>query len=787
MSVRGKIIRSAILSGASLIALPCGAAWAQDAVSADQAASSTVPDAYGDIVVTAQRREQSLQDVPVAISAVNERFLQQRNITSIEQLGNIAPNVKIERGASNSTVAQITIRGATTINPSLTWEPTVGLYLDGVYLGKAQGGFFDVADIARVEVLRGPQGTLYGRNTLAGAINIITQKPTGEFGGKAQISYGNYNYGQMRGTLDLPEFAGFSVKLSGQATMRNGFYKVVDNQVPGVPTAQGRRVKEVDNLDSKSFMAQVRFQPTDTLTFDYAYDYSRVDQKPAYTQPYSVYPGGIFDPSSPAYAFGGAFFPYDKYVNTDRQKNASINTNVFERVRVYGHSLTAALDVGDIGELKSITSYRNVNFDDRLDLDGSPLPLAESARDSHYHSFSQELQLAGKLDRLDYVFGLFYSADKATTINPQTFFAGASQYDSRYGGKTKSFAAFGQVDYRVTDQITLTGGLRLTKERKTITRLYGDLINPANSFGYNLDNLPGGAIPGGLLTPGQIYTTPTAKYSNVSPTIVVSYKPVDEVNIYAKYAKGFKSGGFNGESSDPTELASPYRPEKVDSYELGLKSRLFDNRLTLNVAAFWNESKDLQLSVFTGTGAVSSFVLNAGAARIRGIELEAVARPVDSLTVTGSFAYLDPKYKSFMDGGQNVADNRAFSHAPKYTANASVDWRAFQLDSGARLNLIADVGYTARYFIFPFALRAPVGSQTAYNTQAPSRTVVDVRAVLSEIEYGGTKLSLTAFGRNIFDTRKELTFIDFGASFGGLTTANYIPPRTYGVTLGANF
>jgi iron complex outermembrane recepter protein len=788
MITRGRCLRAAILSGVSFVALPASVAWAQEQdTTAAVPAPPAAPEGYGDIVVTAQRREQNLQDVPIAVSAVDERYLEQRNITSIEQLGNIAPNVKIERGASNTTVAQITIRGATTINPALTWEPTVGLYLDGVYLGKAQGGFFDVADIARVEVLRGPQGTLYGRNTLAGAINIITQKPTGELGGKAQISYGNYDFRQARANLDLPSFAGFAVKLSGQITKRDGFYKVVPNPVPNVPLAGQSNVKSVDNQNSKSFMAQVRYNPVEALTLDYAFDYSKIDQRPAYTQPYSFYQGGFFDPASPAYPFVGATFPYDKYVNTERQDVASINEDVFERVRVYGHSLTGALDLGDIGELKSITAYRSVNFDDRLDLDGSPLPLATSGRDSHYHAFSQELQLAGSIDRLTYVVGLYYSADKAKTLNPQSFFAGSAQYDSRYAGTTKSYAAFGQVDYKVTDTVTLTGGLRLTKERKTISRLYGDLANPANSFAYNLDKVPGPDVAAGFLTPAQIYTTPKAKYSNVSPTLVVSYKPTEEVNLYAKYAKGFKSGGFNGESSDPNELATPYRPEKLDSYEIGLKSRLLDNRLTLNIAAFWNESKDLQLSVFTGQGAASSIVLNAGSARIRGLEVEAVARPVDSLTVSGSFAYLDPKYKSFIDGGQDVADNRAFSHAPHYQANGSVDWRAFQADNGMRLNLIADVAYTAKYFIFPFALRGPVGTQTAYNTQAPARTVVDLRAVLSEIDMGGARWSLTAFGRNVFDAKKELTYIDFGPSFGGLTTANFIPPRTYGLTLGVNF
>ena len=757
--------------GASVVALASSQAFAQN-----ETAAPAADEVYGlgEIIVTAQRREQNLQEVPIAISAVGEKFLERRNITSLDQLGSFAPNVKIERGSSNATVTQISIRGATTLNPAMTWEPAVGLYLDGVYLGKAQGGFFDVADIERVEVLRGPQGTLYGRNTLAGAVNIITAKPTGELGGKAQVSVGNYDYGQIRASLNLPAFGDFAVKLSGQISNRDGFYDMD-------PSFGGP--KDTDDLNSKSGLVQVRWTPSDALTVDYAFDYSKINQNTAYTQPYSISEGGFFDPNSPFYSG----IPYADYVSKEWEKDGAYNTNAFERSRIYGHNITLAYDAGAIGELKSITAWRHLTFDDTLDLDGSLLPLAQSSRDSTYRYFSQEVQLAGSAGNFDYLVGAFYSTDRAAVMNPQTFFFGASTYDSRYSGRTKSYAVFSQVDWHATDALTVTAGLRYTHEKKTISRYYIDHANPANSFGHNIDDIRGAINPGDL-TAGQTFTGPAAKYNNLSPTLVVNYKVNEEVNAYAKFSKGFKSGGFNGEAADQRELMEPYDAEKVDAYEVGVKSRLFDNRLSLNVAGFWNESKDMQLSVFTATGGTASYVLNAGKARVRGIEVEVTGQLADGLTLVGSMAYMNAKYKEFLDGGVDVADNRAFIHSPKWQGNVSLDWRAAEFGNGSQLNLIGDVNYTAKYYGFPFALvGTTIAGQNAKNTITPERTIVDLRAVWSNVPVGSATGSVALFAKNVFNVHKPLNFIDFGANFGGLTTSNWIPPRTYGVTFGINF
>lgn len=516
-------------------------------------------------------------------------------------------------------------------------------------------------------------------------------------------------------------------------------------------------------------MVQLRAEPTDAITVDYMFDYSRTRQKGIYSQLVHVNRNGqaadIFDPAAPGNVT--AFFPLQLYVNPDRQTTASVNEDMFERSKVWGHALTVDFDLGP-ANLKSITAYRETKFADRIDLDGSPLPIATTARFTDYNAFSQELQLTGKVGSLDYVLGAYFFDDHAATNNPQNFFG--TPYESRYSSDTRAWAVYGQADYHLSDQLTLTGGLRYTHEKKDIGRFYQI----------------GAAAPVLDVARGSL---PDAKYSTVTPSAVINYKPVENVTVYARYAKGFKSGGFNGETSSLAELMDPYNSEKVDSYEIGLKSRFLDNALQLNISGFWNESKDIQLSVFTAQGAAESRVLNAAKARIRGIEIEAVARPSENLLVQASFGYLQPKYKSFLDGGVDVSDNRAFPHVPKYSVSTSVDWTAWRADnSDMKLNLITDLNFVSAYYTFPYALRQPAANdQIAGNTRADDRTLVDVRAVLSDIPLGGVKAKASLWARNLFNFNKASNFIDFGSVFGGMIIANYPDPRTYGVTLGVNF
>jgi iron complex outermembrane recepter protein len=759
-------------------------AMASPAAAQQAEAPEKADDGIGLIVVTAQKRAENVQDVPIAITAVGSQFLESRGIDSIDDLGTVAPNVKFERAPASKTISQIAIRGSVTINPAITWEPAVGLYLDGVYIAKAQGSIFDIADLERVEILRGPQGTLYGRNALAGAVNLVTKKPSGEAGGMAEVTYGSFNELRLRGVLDLPQMGAFSAKVSGQYRKRDGLIDLT------APDGRGRR--STDSIDSGSFMVQLRAEISDSITADYTYDYSKSNQTPPFSQLLRVNRNGdprdIFDPGSPSYAFGGAFFPLDTVANPDRVTTAAIDAPVYERSRSYGHALTLTADLGN-AELKSITAYRDLAWADGLDLDGSPFPVAFTQRISDYHAFSQELQVTGTAfaDRLAYVVGAFYFDEKAETVNPQTYFGGGVDLDSNYGSNTEAWALYAQLDYDITERLKLTLGGRYTEETKDISRFFRVNFDPANGIFSPL-----------VIADLAYGDLPDAKFTDFSPAVTLSYEASDNVNVYARFAQGFKSGGFNGESnvfaaptadcpSGALELCQPYLPEQVDSYELGIKSRFLDDRLIINLAAFRNDSKDMQLSVFTATTGAASVIQNAAAARIQGIEVETVLRPVDALTINASLAVLDPEYKRFIDGGVDVSGNRAFPHAPKTTASIGADWKVAEGDWG-KFNIYADLNYSSEYFTFPFALTAPAASdQVAGSTQSPGRTIVNLRATLAEFPIGGIEADLSVFVRNLTKEDAPSNFIDFGPGFGGILLGYFPDPRTFGVTLGARF
>ncbi len=724
-----------------------------------------------EIVVTAQKREQSIQDVPIAVTAVDSAYIESRNITNIQSLSTLAPNLKIENTPGNTTAAQISIRGGVTINPALTWEPTVGIYLNGAYIGKTQGAIFDVADIERLEVLRGPQGTLYGRNTLAGAVNVITAKPTEEFGGKLKVGFGNYNSRLAKGTVNFGQIGPVRAKVSAMLEQRDGFVDIVDNPFAGVTLAGPNSTDELENLDKKSLMIALSTDVTENLVLDYTFDISDADQKPTFSQIVSVSPQNIFDPSSPAYAGGGPFggqyfgFPLDLYVNADRQFTASVDGPVYEKSRIEGHNLTATLDTS-FGVLKSITSKRFMSWDDALDLDGSPLPLAHTQRLSSYESFSQELQLTGSADKLNYVVGAYYFKDDGDTKNPQFFFGGANRFDSRYAFETDAIALYGQLDYALTDALTVTGGLRYTEEDKTIDRANA-LLGPPAFF----------LVPAG--------TTAETTFDNLSPSVTADYKFTDDISAYAKYSKGFKSGGFNGEAGSAAETARPYKAEIVDSFEVGFKSRFLENRAQINAAAFLNKHKDMQLSVFTATGAAASDIRNAGRADIKGLEIEGLFQASETVLLRASLGLLDAEYKEFIEFGMDVKDDRAFPHAPKSTWSVGFDWEALSGDWGT-INVSADANHTAKYFTYPYSL-TPTAPQQAFNSESPSRTLVDGRIAWSNIPIAGQEVELAVWGKNVFDKEYIANFIDFGPGFGGLTNGYFGPPATYGVTLGVNF
>ena len=699
-----------------------------------------------EVLVTAQKRTQRLQDVPIAISALSGSQLESRNIGSVADLGSISPNLTVSSTPGNATASQVAIRGGVTINPALYWDTSVGMYVDGVYMGKSQGSVFKMVDLERVEVLRGPQGTLYGRNSMSGAINFITRKPSGEFGGDVSVSLGSFNESVVKAAVDLPKAGIASVSLGLRTEDRDGWVK----------TTPGSSVSELNGTHQNQARVAVNFDISPTLQADYRFDASKVDGTSMHSQLYRA--------DIPALA---------PYVFQNRQTVVSVDGPEQEKSDVQGHSLTLDWKFNANNSLKSITSMRSMTWDNGLDLDGSPLLIAQTERKSDYDQWSQELQWVGSSGDLNYVMGAYLFSDDGTTKNPQQYFFGSFTADSNYGFTTKSRALFGQVDYKLSDRWTVTGGLRTTSETKTIDR----------DIAFN-----GGAplIPVG--THGE------ATFSATSPLLVAAFKVNDSTNVYAKYAEGFKSGGFNGEHGDITastaanvaEVLTPFRPEKQKTYELGVKTNFAGGRGQFNAALFQNEIDDLQLSIFTANGAAASVIRNAGKANTRGFELEASYSPSSALRLQASYGYLDAKYKEFIDGGVNVADNRAFVHAPKNSFTLGLDWLVAQTGWGP-LRLQGDYTYTDAFYTYPYQLQSsgagynPLAA-VAGNTRVESNGLLNARLLFSDMKTSYGKVQLSLWGRNLTNADHIDNFIDFGPSFGNLTQAYFNQPRTLGVS-----
>ncbi|HLG87313.1 MAG TPA: TonB-dependent receptor [Alphaproteobacteria bacterium] len=742
-----------------------GPAFAQSA--GDQPAAAPAG-GIEEIVVTAQRREEKLHDVPIAVTAFNAATIQERNITDINGIAGFAPNVTLVESPAFNSETTIAIRGGVTINPAIYWEPTVGIYVDGAYISKAQADVFDIADIDHIEILRGPQGTLYGRNTLNGAVNIVTQKPTGQFEGNIKAGFGDYGYKTGRLSVNLPAWGRLSVKVSGLIESRDGFITVEPDPfhlpTTSFPFAHAPTEGHLDSLDRKAGRIAAKLDITDDITADYAFDVSYEHDLPQPSQLASISP-----------AIG---FPANLYIQHNPQSLISYangsyeDGGMFEDTSVRSHALTLTWDVSDELILKSITAYRWVNWSNAIDLDGTPMTLAATELFDTYHSFSQEVQAAGQIDRLHYTAGAYYFSDGGFNEGVQDFFEEAVRYYSNYGTRTEAYALYAQVEYVppiLDDNLTVTLGLRYSNENKVGFRAeYGSFFVQGFGFTPFLTQIPS--------------VMAQKNFDAATPLYEVKYNISPDINVYAKYAEGFKSGGFNGESNSLIESITPFDAESVDEWEVGAKTRWLDNRLNINVAAFYDQRQNMQLSVFTAQGAVASVIRNAGSADIDGFEFEMQALPQPWLKVDGTVGYLNAQYNRFVSGGVNVANDRAFPVTPQFTAHMSVDATLMDNDIG-KLDLIVDYNHSDAYYYYPYSLsKDPAVNQGYYagTTKASPLNEVNARLRLTDIPVQYGKLEISMWGKNIFDDKARINGIDFGPGFGNLTTAYYNKPATFG-------
>jgi iron complex outermembrane receptor protein len=573
----------------------------------------------------------------------------------------------------------------------------------------------------------------------------MNQKPTGEFGGSVGVDIGNYGMHTERATLNLPKFGIASVSLGVRSEKRDGFVK----------TRAGSPVGELDSRDNLGARFALLLDFSKDIQADYRFDYTKVDQTPPHNQLYRMT------------ATTGPLARMAPYVARDRQDTASIDYPSWERLNLKGHGLTVSWKLNDQNTLKWIASHRNLTNDDSFDLDGTPVLIYNGKRIADYTQKSHELQWIGNADRMTYLAGFYYYKDDGYTINPHDALFGSDSSQYGYGSKAK--ALYGQIDYRLTDAWTLTGAVRRTEEDKVGSR-----------FKTVTAAAMGAAIPP---------TNAGASFSATTPMVSLAYKLNERANVYAKYAEGFKSGGFQGEAPTAAEALVPFAPEKQKTYEVGAKTTSADGRLQMNAALFYNDIQDMQISRFTGTPGLS-VIRNAGKAKTSGLEFEASYRPVDALRLQLGYGYLHGKYDTYMEAaavGQpisNVASNRAFPHAPKHTLTFTADARLGQTGFGL-WRAIADYSYTSSQYSYPYQL-SPVDptKATADNTKVNGYGLLNLRLALSRIPLGGPgSADMALWVKNVTNKAQPVNFIDFGPGFANLTTAYFLPPRTYGVSL----
>ena len=698
-----------------------------------------------EVVVTAQKKEENLQDTPIAITAITESTIDDLDIANVVDLAGMAPNVHIINTPSNNTAATIAMRGGVTINPAITWEPTVGMYLDGVYLGKGQGSIFDVVDLERVEILRGPQGTLYGRNTLGGAINLISKKPSGA-GTSSKLTIGNYGLRQVQFIGDYEMGGNVFSKLVVNKKKRGGY---VTNDASPLQAAQGvvpnsvASHLELDTIDSDGVKFSILYEG-DESSLNISFDRTEQNNVPPFAQLTNTIPNwsSAFGVGASAATGGLKLWPIELFQNDSRQGVAHINTQTLETSVVSGQSLTFTQNLS-FGELKAIYSKRKVDWDDVLDLDGGPFPIAETERHTKYDAETLEIQLTGSTDSLEYVLGYYSLKDNAFTANPQSFFGGGQVFAQNYSGSGDSEAFFGQLTWAVAENWDVTIGARTTEEDKVGFKEYV----------------------------GVISATGTGSFDDTTGTFIISHDYSENTNLYFKVADGFKAGGFNAESSNPFAAATPYSPETISSTEFGLKGKYFNNRMMMNVAYFDNEHEDMQISYFTANAAAASEVIN-NSADISGLEIETTTLINDSTRLMVNLSTLDSQFT-----GNKVASDGFLLELVPYSPETTI-YVSLEKDYG-NYRMRLDHSRIGEHPTFPYNSK----DQRAALTTLASRGTTDFRLLTEPME----NLQLNFWIKNLLNDHHRMSSIPFGPAFGQLTLSYFNAPRTIGIDLHYNF
>ena len=742
-----RYVKTALLTGAAW-SLMSGLALAQD--SAPQATTAQDASSLDDVIVTARRRDEALKDVPVAISSLGAERLEETGAADITALQQQTPNatVQVARG-SNSTLISF-IRGVGQQDPLWGFEPGVGLYVDDVYIARPQGAVLDVYDVQRIEVLRGPQGSLYGRNTIGGAIKYVTSRLSAEPELTLRGAYGSYNQIDLLASGSVPLADNFRIGGAIASYDRDGY---------GENLNTGADVYDKDVLAGR---LSLEWEPRDDVMVRLAYDRVEDDSNPRHGH------------REVAGVGTGAGVPSNVYDTFAGIGDSNSVTN-------QGLALTIEATLNDSWMFKSITAYRDGDTDTVIDFDNTPAPTLDVPAVYSDEQLTQEFQFLFDYDRIQGVAGVFF-LDGTASGAFDTIAGNLGIVIGTAGSvKTESYAGFADVNLDLTDRLHLGLGVRYTVDEKT------GRVFRANYLGATRSPLLGGTARPTLGAARTDYRN-TNTFDQFTPKVSLSYDFSDQITGYASFSQGFKSGGFDmrGDAISTPQTVNGYDPESVDSYEIGLKGSLFDRRLSFSTSIFQNEYQDQQVTtqvpIVVGgvTTGIASFVDNVGSSTFKGAEIEAQLAITDWLTANLAVGYLDSQFDEFLRFNlatstfEDISDQVVLQNAPKYTGYFGLTYRGEV--AGGQLVVTPSVSYRDDYSQFEFP--NPILDQEAY-------TLVDLSILWTD---PSDRYTVGLFGKNLTDEEYRVGGYNFpGAAFNNSLIGYYGPPQTFTASLQVKF
>lgn len=718
-------------------------AWAQDAVQPDSVERSQ-GNVLGEIVVTGvRRREESVQSVPVAVTALNSELLERNNVKSMGDLSNLAPNLVIVKQLATPAQASIYLRGFGSESNAPAIDPPVAITVDGIYQPQSSGNMIDLFDIDVIEVQRGPQGTLQGKNAPTGALYVVSKRPTFALEGAAEVGYERFDHKTIKGRINVPLVEDvLAIKLTG-------IYKEGGDYIRSLQEGGKRRFGGEDVLAGK---IGILFTPSDNFEW-LVNGFIERGRNPQRGMRDLAYLGanGPFQGDGLTCTLFGHCSPTKRFTT-----NAGWTEDNKSNSKQVSSQMTFRTDPVTITSITGFKKYSEIN---NSDVDGQPEPLLDALGNPlKYKQFSQEIRLAsakdGGLDlggKLDWVIGAFYSRFSYSNQQHLNIF-GTTLFSDEHG-KTTSKALFAQLIYNFSDQFNVTVGGRQSWDRKSHNYI------PVGEPGFFVDD--------------------PIKFKNFSMEAGAQYKFTPDQQIYFRYAEGYRAGGFQSLPS-PGGAQAPYNPETVKTYEIGFKGDFFDRRLRTNISLFLSKYKDLQRTVIGALDVppfYSQIVKNAANATVKGIEFEAVVVPADGLTITTSVTYLDSQYKNYIASfipGTPPTDNDhfPFPYSSKWQVKFSPQYVIGLGDNS--LTLSANAVYSSRYYVAGIPYPA-----------ARVRPLVNVSA-RAKFDFAD-KYSITVYGENLTNNHYIENFTTPPGGSALYFIGQDAKPITYGVSFGVKF